>query len=99
MQVCKSGQTTAKRCVVVCDVHVSGAFMMKYLSNLCHILIISTLPYSSSWVFTLRRISYILLKLFTNLGSMPNSFLRLILINFIYLFIDCINNMARNATS
>lgn len=38
MKVCEAGQTLAYRCVVVCDVHVSGALTMNADSHFCCIL-------------------------------------------------------------
>lgn len=35
MQVCEAGSTLAQRCVVVCDVRLSGAYTMNNLSYLC----------------------------------------------------------------
>lgn len=52
MQVCEAGKTLAQRCVVVCDVHVSGAFTMNNRSYLCCIFLHFYFKYSlSSWVF------------------------------------------------
>ena len=53
MQVCQAGQTLAQRRVIVCDVHVSGAFTMKYLLFVPHFnLLYSQFPLSTK-VFTL----------------------------------------------
>lgn len=38
MKVCEAGQTLAYRCVVVCDVHASGALTMNADSHFCCIL-------------------------------------------------------------
>lgn len=38
MKVCEAGQTLAYQCVVVCDVHVSGALTMNADSHFCCIL-------------------------------------------------------------
>lgn len=63
MRVCEAGYTVAKRCVVVCDVHVSGAFMMKYLYYLILIVL-----YVLCKFLGIHIASYILLKAIYYLG-------------------------------